>query len=57
MSAASGQSMTPQSAKLRMATALKHSAVQFFSPFIRWMLVKPMMPSDASVRMPAPAPK
>jgi hypothetical protein len=42
MSSASGQSTTPPTAKVTIATALKHVAPQLFRPFIWWMLVNPI---------------
>jgi hypothetical protein len=47
----------PLAAKPTAATRLMQKPPQFFRPFIRWMLVKPMKPSAASMRIPIPAPK
>ena len=57
INAASRQSTAPLSANVPIATALQHSAMKFFRPFIWWMSVIPLSPSAASIRMPAPAPK
>jgi hypothetical protein len=57
MPSATGQRTMPLTAKLSAATRFMQKPPQFFRPFIRWMLVNPISPSAASMRMPIPAPK
>ena len=57
MLSATGQSTIPLNAKVTAATTFMQKPPQFLSPFMRWMLVKPMKPRAASIRMPTPAPK
>ena len=54
---ATGHSTMPLKTNIMAAKPLMHVAPQFFSPFILWMLVRPIRPSVASIRMPMPAPK